>query len=1688
MKQNGFKILFFLLCFLCLTLKPAAQTVNITSISSDLTPCSQSEVFSVSLQNLGTDTLTAYNVFLGLAPGIQYIGGSVSGPGIALSSNPAPDSVFLSGDTLFPFQSITFTYEAEATCSATDSGVVFNFIRVNHSLGADSINGAPFSILRPSLAIQSITPSSVTDSLGASYNRCVTLINGGFGALQDFYVAILVDTNTLGYSNFTLAANGASLTPVYMGDSIRFYFDGSHISQSGNLDSLLQQNETLEFCYDVLIKTCGGIGSEIHAFWGCNGEICESQFQAANTIVDILPPLLAVTVSRVHDRCYGDTVPTVGKIIVKNNGAGPARSVVILVKNYNGYLARLDTSTIRWVNSTGTSIPQTPTYVQTVTNTGNATCLGATSVRSFEVTIPEIAAGEIDTLIFDVYNCCKTWCNTSPFIVDRTDYQMTYTGRCDTTVYSIPNTVVIGNNYGRVVSQAVSGPSDLLPGDTATYCIEHSNFRFYNVNPGAYATAEVILPSALAYTNIAGDFFFEDPQGDTWQPSSVQVSGDTVRGIFNFPVSSGVTLEKVDLKIRLVADCNGGPCSGGPSTLYYNLYETADTSCSCRALISCFNWDVNIHCGTGGTCNCNDGGMIFQNFEVYRTNLGQPDNNEDGLPDATGTIDSTQVRMNYAMFGDTLTTIFHGLVDTVTANPFFTQGYAVSVIEGGDHLTPISYSMDIYDLSASSVYSCNLTAPTITPLAGDVREFTYAFDTAQLSSCLPPNYVFDEGDSVVLTANYKVTGNIQGAVRSEGLSNYFGLINTTSGDTASCDSFGGAFVLVGYYYTNCCFNRWYSSYCNQLTISQNYYLSIGNCCANYTGGNIFTNEFRYWGGMKSVEIVVPYGYTFVSATLEHRRTSGTQGSTTINTPLSAAAFNGDTVLVNLDSTWITRNGPIPLGDDGHLGIVRVTLEPGCQAADNHDRIYFIYEFDPIPALTGPGAYPVRRSSYDSLKHRKADLDLSPLLPLVSGIGATVDWEFSITNNSNSFISNNSWFSFVSPSGQIVPVTVEDTVSNTVLIPVNGIYQVGDIDPDSVRIFRMSATYGSCDLDSILLLTGWDCAGYPTAAGPTKCVMDSAYLKVEPQPSQLQANLSIPAGPFDICDSIPVQLDIVSSQVADVQNSQVDFYLPLNGGLTYQAGSAVMEYPTGGGYIPIPNPVVTGTQLTWDINAINALIAANDLPGAIQPDSNFFSIQFVLETNCNFISGDRFLVEAGGDRPCGDPLAPIRQFSDAIEINGVNQPYTTNVAATVNENSSCPMNQSMDVILINTGAGTTSIGDSIYVDLNPGYSYTGNFVGGVNAPVPNAPGIQVFASGTRLSWPMPAGLAPGDSVAFTFDLDIASTVGCGNDLATISSVFNTNLFCARTGMNCSAGAQTGSSVLSIPISRPDLSFSSFSATRNQITGGWEYFYSGALLNSGAAIPGGSNTEINFFCDTDMSGGYSVGDSLLGTYTTTLTIPNGGTVPFNGLINYNNSACADSTGIFAVVFPDPVGGYCLCDTAEANTNVILPVNAVRLNGEAVEQGNLLTWEIQTPQDFSHFLVEREAGNTWQVISNSIGGQGPSFSFLDLAPGLEETYRVRAEDQNGQIIYSNAVILKGQGLFECQLYPNPAGNSVTVGGPEGTQFRVMDLLGNTLQRGELVHEPVLVNLKELSNGIYLVEFEFGGQKQVKKLVVEQ
>lgn len=131
-----------------------------------------------------------------------------------------------------------------------------------------------------------------------------------------------------------------------------------------------------------------------------------------------------------------------------------------------------------------------------------------------------------------------------------------------------------------------------------------------------------------------------------------------------------------------------------------------------------------------------------------------------------------------------------------------------------------------------------------------------------------------------------------------------------------------------------------------------------------------------------------------------------------------------------------------------------------------------------------------------------------------------------------------------------------------------------------------------------------------------------------------------------------------------------------------------------------------------------------------------------------------------------------------------------------------------------------------------------------------------------------------------------------------------------------------------------------------------------------------------------------------------------------------------------------------------NDSLQVKLVNFTGTKSPNGSQLQWATTNEQNYTRFTLERstDGGANYSIIySNTSIGQG-NYSFLDRSYSAgENIYRLKIEDLNGNITYSNAVALVyTNGLnSNVTIYPNPTSGplnmiiskiSNTVSSPDG------------------------------------------------------
>ncbi|PSR05652.1 MAG: hypothetical protein BRD50_00225 [Bacteroidetes bacterium SW_11_45_7] len=764
-------LVLFLFCFLFKMVEGQPLSYNLQS-PQNLTVCGRADTFSVSYTNIGSDTLKDPIISVVLPQGFRYVNNSIiSGQVNELNTNNA-DSVVLQANDIKPTKTQQFQFLVRASCPAIDNAdsVFQNTLYFSFTSGKDTITSPPYNIEYPSLNITSVSKDSAT--LGDTITRSVTITNGGDGSVNTLFFSDISDTNNVSLFNFRLSPSNASITPSSQGDSVIMALGSSDFQTIGNGNGQLEKNESVTIAYDIHVKECIDNKSELLTWWGCDQQLCQVDNRLTDIIVPNPTPDLDVQHEFTPNTCYSDNTPSVGKIIVTNNGAGPARDFTLDVAqsngsgfgNANGYYSGFDTSAILWKANNGNADTLSPIY----TRDAWRNCLAPEMKSWFKIQVPKIAPGETDTLVYYQYTCCSQSCNSNRML--STKYRFEYNDQCfDNTYNGGPTTLNYYWHRSDNINQLFhNGPTDILPGDTATFTITHSRWRFVTPKaPGSYFQTQFILPSGISFTGNPNDIWLINQFGNVFTPSNFTQNGDTVT--VQYPLGFQFNPEKAETHIRLVADCGATGPGSFTANIQYKVNVVPDTSCACTLCAASHNFNVDVHCPP---VPCPDGGMVSLDYENERHNYGIADNPDDGVADSSQALNKSQVRTQFLMFGDTMYTQMTGVVDTSATNPDWQYGSLESRVSQGQYLDFLADSIRIVDASTGTIYKCGLPPPTTQTNGGD-KTFSYNIDVGNIN-CLPAGFRYEKGDTVQVIAYYQSKRN-GGVVQTQDIENIYSL-------------------------------------------------------------------------------------------------------------------------------------------------------------------------------------------------------------------------------------------------------------------------------------------------------------------------------------------------------------------------------------------------------------------------------------------------------------------------------------------------------------------------------------------------------------------------------------------------------------------------------------------------------------------------------------------------------------------------------------------------------------------------------------------------------------------------------------------------------------------------------------------------------------------------------------------------
>jgi gliding motility-associated-like protein len=1493
-------------------------TIN-TTVPSQLTVCSEAKIFTISIYNPSPFVLTNDTLKLTLPPGIEYQLGSITGTGVSELNISVPNQPTFLLPQLPTLTYLNISYKAAATCDVlaflSGGGIPENKVRVNYTANSnatfDQHTTSSYIVRQPNISISNFTNQSYIGAIGDTYNRCVTVTNGGFGELHQFTLTDAhgsgLDVTAVSIGNWTTSGNNETIT-----------LNGTNFTTIGDGDTLFENGESIVICETVNILNCISVGSAFEAYWGCNAQNCQSSISNANVVFPNLIPNLVFVPTPSMNTCMGNGDASPQQLRIINTGLGNAVNIQLDIFQTggagSGYQPNLgsniDTASFTIQNGiAGTSTHFSPT---TSYATAALNCMTSPQGRVL-INIPLIEAGDTIYLKWNTYTCCYNACtNTGDYDINGWRYKGSYENICQSS-YVIPE--AWGRAYSRMrVSVNNNGsPSTLSNGQTGTF-----NFLFsiyennFPAGTGAHWRFEVTLPPCIVYD--PNTFLITRSNGtQTWMPSSVTVVGNVLTAIYNS--TPPWSLLQAQLTFNATVDCSA--CGGGSSgTVTVKPSYIPNNTCACAVVPSCQTTSLSVICPSP----CPEG-MVFKNFEMKRTSYGLPDNElggGNGIPDSVGVLDFAKIKTDRALFGDTVSCSFNGVVKTSLAYPSWQYCYAYSSIANGNRLTYIDASLTIYR-GGSPIVNCTGFTPTITN-AGSTRRFKYDLSLASLGVCAA-GYIYSDNDSVVFKPRYKVTSNIGNATSINCYStNEYYMSNianpTLAANKFQCANYNGNITLIGYYFTNHGPDSKVVQSCNNVEISQNYYLSIGQCCNNYAGGNMFPFEYRNWAHIKTLTKIIPHGYNFVSAKFNQVRTSGTLVTTTNPTPpawqtISPVNPNSDTLVFDVEQYFQGYGGILPLSDDGFHGTLQVVLQPSCEVTPTIAQpIKDSWLFAPTSYLTGTGSASTTVTVVqDSITYEAPHLFLQSTLPSINAPDSLVTWEVSISNLSNTSNAINTWLSGPQMSGVDI-VEVFDVQNNSVITPIGDIYPVGVVNATGVRSFKITASFTSCLKDSIMIYSGWNCSdGYPTSVQTYPCTPKAIKLSLTPLMPALVVNVTAPSSTIQLCDTAGYIVEGVNVQLGTAYQVTLTAVLPA--GVSIVSGSSQMSYPLTNPYVNISDPVlVSGTTWRWNVSLADTTIGQEGLKGIIQNTLNRFKIIFNVTTNCGYTSGSTIAFNLQGIAACGMPTGQEVSLSSQLGITGATPPYTTAIKLVTTYISPCANNSVMNVSVKNLGPLSFSVTDSIYLQLPPGVSFvSGSFVGTHNQPLSGIPNQYNLNNSQYLGWKLPVGVIAGDSSVFAFSYSgNPSLLACDISEFEARTTSSTNVLCTQSGTNCGINIATGDTTLSVFTYKAYLSLSNASATSVVNAPSGEIITANIdITNTGEAISSGANSILQFYFDANSDGVYSNGDVFIAQDT--LAITN------NSTLNYShtfNVPAGNACSIIATI--QSASNPCVCNPSQ------------------------------------------------------------------------------------------------------------------------------------------------------------------------------
>lgn len=1227
-----------------------------SSMISEITVNGSSGNYEVAIENTTGATVNNIDLDIDLPQGINYdIGSLVNTTGHNIvevnTSNLTFNLPSLAGNT-----TARFAIDLRAICSSIDyqeGGNVFrNVINLSSPSFSTSHNSNPYNILYAALSIISISPKNTTIVSGTQVTRTVRIVNGGNGSIDNFKI------NHTHNSEITLVSSSLG---VLSGSELTL--SSADFTSIGNGDGFIDQDEIIDVDFTYEGTSCSDITitSQIDAGWNGESGFCQNATTYANTSIDFSEPSIAITTSDEFISCFTNSTNHRQSISLTNNGSGVASSLEVDIYKSSGgdydqnLLSKFDLSSITYNLNSGTETSVSATSSSTTQNSGDYACLGSNPMGQFILQFAQLNPGDVLTISWDMNICCSGICSAPSLGGWAT--AISYSDVCAATTYT--GSAVGQSPVEASMTMFTESEPQIVNGDRELFTFVVSSYEnSFEVNADSRLEVNFTIPAGLKLASPSDIQWISAPS--EWTASSYNYVESTGVLTVQYAFPELFDLPKSEINLYLTADCSMSGASEGAKSVGMNLNFIQDVNCSgaCEIPLVC---DLNIT--TILQCpdlNCTGGGVRNTSYTIQRTSFGQSDNNEDGYADATSVLDFSKIKVNRVMFGDTLAATSTGVVHDASGITQWNKGYYEVSFPEGINTSALNANLIVKDMSTNQTLTTTIGSVSRT-LSGSEATYKVNLSPATLGGTFS-GYVYEAGDSITVTLNLEVTTNIGGNIQevTTGSKIYLSTIDDPGiGDQYFCNDFLDNITLIGYFYQVSTDNNYTVKGCSK-TIEQDFFFSIGDCCSNFGGGNLFPYEYRNWSEVATSKVVIPPYYTISDITLKYFRTTGTNRTTTQTiSNLNEDYKSYDTLIFDLSQYYTTQGGILHPSDDGYSGRIQITVAPNCNIPINtFQDIFWSFNFNEGDYLTNATTDWYEHSSSDRIKYNPSKISLASTNPVEDGLSKTVTWNLSTKNPFSGNTINNPWLHLVSPTGDVQIKHVINTANDDTLSLTNDLYQLSQLGNGEKRSFDIVATYTSCAPENLIVYSGYACDNIPSSYAEVDCPHNNKTLEVYPKPAQLQVQIDGVTIGDECSNLVEVELLMASVRLGAVDSLNLVVTVPATQSILNFSGQNQYAYPNTASFNTFNDPSLSTDQYEIPLHTLSEYVNNNALPGVTNIGQNKMSVKMQFEMQSNFVPGDFLLFSIESKNTCNAELPTINLAFDpniafeAVEITGL----------------------------------------------------------------------------------------------------------------------------------------------------------------------------------------------------------------------------------------------------------------------------------------------------------------------------------------------------------------------------------------------------------------------------------------------------